>query len=94
MNYPELCYVYVEVGMEIGIIKWGESGYYITNYDGKTEQNIMLVNKLNSQLGITENEAEAMKILSMNTSINGNDKEWKAKFEEIVSRMNERSKEV
>ena len=93
MNYPELCYVYVEVGMEIGLVKWGESGYYRTEYAHKME-NEEFVKEFNSKLGVSNNEAEAMKILSMNTSINGNDTEWKAKFEEIVTRMNERSKEV
>jgi len=88
MNYPEMCYIYVESTMEIGIVKWGECGYYITNYDEKTQQNIQLVNKLNSQLGVSENEAEAMKILSMNDSIDGNTEEWQKKFDEIVNRIN------
>ena len=72
MNYPELCYVYVEVGMEIGLVKWGESGYYRTEYAHKAE-NEEFVKELNSKLGISNNEAEAMKILSMNESIKGND---------------------
>lgn len=86
-NYPEMCYIYVESSMGIGIVKWGECGYYITNYDKKTQQNIQLVNKLNSQLGISENEAEAMKILSMNGSIEKNDEEWQKKFDEIVNKL-------
>lgn len=87
MNYPEMCYIYVESNMEVGIVKWGESGYYMTNYEGKTQQNIQLVNKLNSQLGVSENEAEAMKILSMNKSIEGNIDEWQKKFAEIIEKM-------
>lgn len=90
MNYPEMCYIYVESSMGIGIVKWGEAGYYVTNYDGKTQENIKLVDKLNTQLGVSENEAEAMKILSMNSSIDKNIEEWQKKFDEIVKRLNER----
>ena len=93
MNYPEMCYVYIEVGMEIGIVKWGESGYYKTDYEHNSN-NEELVIKLNSQLGVTEHEAEAMKILSMNKGIENNDGEWKKKFEEIINHMNEKTKEV
>ena len=93
MNYPEMCYVYVEVGMEIGLVKWGESGYYKTEYAHKME-NEELVKELNSRLGVSNNEAEAMKILSMNKGIENNDGGWKKKFEEIVNHMNERAKEV
>lgn len=90
-NYPEMCYIYVDSSMELGIVKWCESGYYQTNYENKTTDNTKLASKLNSQLGVTEIEAEAMKILSMNKNIEGNDAEWKTKFDEIVKRMNERT---
>ena len=90
-NYPEMCYVYVEVGAEIGIVKFGEKGYYRTGYETEKTENEQLVKKLNSQLGVSDNEAEAMKILSMNDSIDGNETEWKSKFDDIVKRMNERT---
>lgn len=91
MNYPEMCYIYVERSMGIGIVKWGEAGYYITNYDGKTQENIKLVDKLNTQLEVSENEAEAMKILSMNSSIDKNIEEWQKKFDDIIKRMNNKT---
>ena len=88
MNYPELCYIYVEVGAEIGIVKFGEKGYYQTEYTLHDSTNEELVKKLNKQLGVSESEAEAMKILSMNDSIDGNTEEWQKKFDEIVKRIN------
>ena len=90
MNYPEMCYVYVEVGAEIGVVKFGEKGYYQTEYDS-SQSNEQYVKKLNSQLGVSENEASAMKILSMNESIDGNIEEWKRMFGEIVERINNRN---
>lgn len=91
MNYPEMCYVYVEVGAEIGVVKFGEKGYYQTEYSLHDFTNEELVKKLNKQLGVTDNEASAMKILSMNNSIDGNIEEWKKKFDEIVNKLNERN---
>ena len=88
MNYPELCYIYIEVGAEIGIVKFGEKGYYQTEYTLYDSTNEELVKKLNKQLGVSESEAEAMKILSMNDSIDGNTEEWQKKFDEIVKRIN------
>ena len=88
MNYPELCYIYVEVGAEIGIVKFGEKGYYQTEYTLHDSTNEELVKKLNEQLGVSESESEAMKILSMNDSIDGNIGEWQKKFDEIVKRIN------
>lgn len=88
MNYPEMCYVYVEVPAEIGVVKFGEKGYYQTEYNLNDSTNEELVKKLNSQLGVSESEAHAMKILSMNDSIDGNITEWQKKFEEIVTRIN------
>ena len=86
-NYPEMCYIYVDSNMQIGIVKWGEYGYYETTYDGKKPENEQLVKKLNSQLGVSYGEAEAMKILSMNKIIEGNNAEWQKKFDEIVNKL-------
>lgn len=93
MNYPEMCYVYVEVGAEIGVVKFGEKGYYQTEYSLHDSTNEELVKRLNSQLGVSESEAEAMKILSMNDSIDGNIEEWQKKFSEIVEKMDSRIKQ-
>lgn len=91
-NYPDMCYVFVEVGAEIGIVKWGEKGYYRTEYASGKLENEELVNQLNSKLGVEENQAKAMKILSMNDSIDGNEIEWKAKFDDIIKRINNKNK--
>ncbi len=91
MSYPEMCYVYVEVGAEIGVVKFGEKGYYQTEFDSMNPTNEQYVKKLNSQLGVSDNEAEAMKILSMNDSIDGNIEEWQMKFDDIVKRMNNKT---
>ena len=85
MNYPDMCYVYIEVGCEIGIVKFGESGYYQTDF-GSSAAHKDYVNKLNEKLGVSEKEAFAMKTLSMNKSINGNVTEWKRLFEDIIRR--------
>lgn len=92
MNYPEMCYVYVEVGMEVGIVKWGESGYYRTEY-AHNSSNEELVKELNSKLEVSENEAEAMKILSMNQSIDGNTTEWEKKYIDILEHMKNKENE-
>ena len=88
MNYPEMCYVYVDVGAEIGIVKFGEKGYYRTEYETGRLENEQLVKELNSRLEVSDSQAEAMKILSMNDSIDGNTEEWQKKFDEIVKRIN------
>ena len=85
-NYPEMCYVYIEVGCEIGVVKFGEKGYYQTEY-GSSQAHEQYVKNLNTQLGVSEHEAEAMKILSMNNSIDGNMTEWQKKFDEIVNKL-------
>lgn len=88
MSHPKMCYIYVESSMGIGIVIWGEAGYYISNYDGKTQENIKLVDKLNTQLGVSESEAEVMKILSKDSSIDKNIEEWQKKFDDIIKQMN------
>ena len=83
MNYPEMCYVYIEVGSEIGIIKFGESGYYQTDF-GSSAAHKDYVKTLNEKLGVSEKEVFAMKTLSMNKSIDGNVAEWKRLFTSII----------
>ena len=85
MNYLDMCYVYIEVGSEIGIVKFGESGYYQTDF-GSSAAHKDYVNKLNEKLGVSNKEAFAMKTLSMNKSIDGNTAEWKRLYSDLVNR--------
>lgn len=63
MNHPEFCYAN-DLNNNCIIIKWGEKGYYKTNYpEGEYTQDI--IDELNHRGGITKAEAEAMKICSM-----------------------------
>lgn len=58
------CYVFIpgnEQGKRIGIVKWYETGYYVTNYDHHTnEANAREhVKLLNEKLGIPADVAES-----------------------------------
>ena len=83
----ELCYVYLETDSTIGVVKFGESGYYKTNY-GADKCNEELVDKLNEQLGVSKAEAEAMKILSMNEGITA--ESFAERFDGLVKSLEER----
>ncbi len=82
MTYPEMCYTHIASTNEIGIIKWGESGYYSTDYSGNPK-NIELVHHLNEKIGVSPTEAEAMSILSMNESLTSEG--WGKKYEEVLA---------
>lgn len=66
MSKPALCYVVVpgaEPGKRIGIVKRGETGYYLTDYDMPTVSNLAVkefVAEQNAKLGVEPAEAEAM----------------------------------
>lgn len=59
---PELCYVAVPERTEVGIVKWGERGYFKTSYgpfqSSKDAQTF--TNEMNARLGISPAVAEAM----------------------------------
>ena len=68
---PELCYTMVSgnaPGERIGIIKRGESGYYLTDFDSKTTSKEIVeecVAEFNKRLGVKPSQVEAMEIGSM-----------------------------
>lgn len=63
---PELSYVFVEdaePGKRIGIIKRGESGYHLTDYDraNRTNQDAsQIVDNLNGRMKVSKAQAAAM----------------------------------
>lgn len=68
---PEMSATFIEAaepGKRIGLIKRGESGYYLTDYDTpKTSEQLAreTVNHINARLGVTPAQAIAMEIGSM-----------------------------
>jgi hypothetical protein len=68
---PELCYVKIpggEPGRRVGIIKRGEAGYYLTDYDNsKASQDVIeeFVDEMNEALGVSHEQATAMLVGSM-----------------------------
>ena len=88
-NHPDTCWVWL-VGNDIGVVKWGESGYYRTDYpSGKyTEE---LVAELNDKSGYTRTEIEAMQMCSM-AYIPQTEEAWNKHFQtccDIIDRHNE-----
>ena len=68
-SLPAECYIFVaggQPGKQIGIIRRGEAGYYLTDY---AEKNPVLaadlVRRLNRRLGVGLLQAEAMQVGSM-----------------------------
>jgi hypothetical protein len=70
-DLPELCYVFIagaEPGKRIGIIKCGESGYHLTEFDAPDVPNDYAqeaVQHFNKRLGVTSAQVLAMEIGSM-----------------------------
>ena len=65
-SLPEHCYVFVETSNEIGIVRKGMTGYYLTDLaTGNRDENRELVKELNEKAGLTPGQAEAMKAGSM-----------------------------
>lgn len=70
-SLPELCYIHIrgnEFGKRIGIVKRGELGYYVTNYDNVKVSNKKIdeiVDFFNIRMGVTKEQAACMEIGSM-----------------------------
>ena len=62
-KHPECCYSH-DLENNCTIIKWGESGYYMTDFPkgGYTDD---VINDMNSKTDITPTERKAMEICSM-----------------------------
>lgn len=84
MNYPELVYSRTLENNCI-IIKWGESGYYNTDYPkGKYNDNV--IDDMNARAGISPEERRAMEICSIAAEHNHN-LDWKSHFEMCMRRL-------
>ena len=70
MNHPEMCYSN-DYANNCTIVKWGESGYYRTDYPagGYTTE---VIDELNARMGITPAEKRAMVCCSMVAQDNPN----------------------
>lgn len=68
---PELCYIKVrgsDPGKRIGIIKYGETGYYLTDFDSQIMSDEIVescVAEFNKRLGVTPAQRDAMEVGSM-----------------------------
>lgn len=65
-SLPERCYIYLCTTNEIGIVVKGESGYYKTDIQGGTAEDLKaLVKHYNSGLGVSDMQVRAMVFGSM-----------------------------
>ena len=80
--HPEVCYALSLSEKQCIIIKWGEKGYYDPGYPvGFTKEQ---VNDLNTRLGISENEATAMEMCSMQDLSSD---EWTTRYSQILETL-------
>lgn len=83
----EMCFVWLQESVNkkgeaigrVGIIKWNEHGYYQTNYPNNFTKE--MVDEMNQRLGVDQDEAEAMHLLSFNPLIEG---QWECKYDELL----------
>lgn len=82
-SIPDACYSINDANGKCILIKWGEQGYYDPDFPkGFTKDH---VNKLNSQMGISAVEAEAMKICSM---ANISTDKWPEHYTSVLEKLN------
>lgn len=84
MRKAEMCYVLLPTqDYSVGVVKWGECGYYPTNYPtGYTQE---AVDKMNERLGVEKLVVEAMVICSMNRFSSA--EEWEKHFDMVYETM-------
>ena len=83
-EYPKYCYSH-DLYNNCTIIKWGESGYYKTDFpQGKYDDSI--VNELNEDGGITPKMRRAMEICSM-AAQNNPKLDWKKHYDMIIGKI-------
>ena len=83
--YPDVCYSLNVADEKCVLIRWGEQGYYDPDFPaGFTKEQI---NELNSKMGISENEAEAMKICSM---ANISSDKWPEHYVSILEKLSQK----
>lgn len=82
-EYPMYCYSH-DMNNNCTIIKWGESGYYKTDFpSGKYDDSI--IDELNENGGITPQMRRAMEICSM-CAQNNPKLDWKKHYDMIMSK--------
>ena len=85
MKHPETCYSRTHEGNCI-ILKWGESGYYKTDYqEGKYTDEI--IDEMNKRGGITKVERRAMECCSM---VNNPNLNWEEHYKMCFDKFNMR----
>lgn len=81
MNHPKTCYSH-DLNNNCTIIKWGEGGYYRTDYpEGKYTDEI--INEINANAGITPQMRHAMEICSMVAQSNPN-LDWEKHYQKCL----------
>ena len=70
MEHPEYCWSH-DLSNNCTVIKWGESGYYKTDYP-KGKYNDEVIDELNEKSGITKAERRAMEQCSLVAQYNPN----------------------
>lgn len=84
MNHPETCYSH-DLSNNCTIIKWGEGGYYRTDYpEGKYNDEV--VDKINARADVTPQMRRAMEICSVCAQSNP-DLDWDKHYEMIMRRQ-------
>lgn len=84
----EMCYVYVESENQVGIVKWGESGYCKTNLEAIDDKK-KFVDEMNEHyFGINKLESEAMKICSMCNGLKV--EKWEEHYNFVLNRLREK----
>lgn len=87
MKHPEMIYSH-DINNNCTIIKWGESGYYETDYPkGKYTDDV--IDDLNSQVEITSMERKAMEICSMAAQNNPN-LNWEKHYSMVLEMLNKK----
>lgn len=87
MNHPEMIYSH-DINNNCTIIKWGESGYYETDYPkGKYTDDI--INELNAQQEVTPAERKAMEICSM-AAQNNSFLNWDKHYNMVLEMLNKK----
>ena len=82
-TYPNYCYSH-DLYNNCTIIKWGESGYYKTDFpSGKYDDSV--IDELNANGNITPQMRRAMEICSM-VSQNKPSLDWEKHFDMIMSK--------
>lgn len=82
-NYPNYCYSH-DLYNNCTIIKWGESGYYTTDYpQGKYDDSV--IDELNANGNITPKMRRAMEICSIVAQSNPS-LDWKKHYDFIMSK--------